>query len=110
MSEAREVWGELVAQWRSSGETARYFASRHGINASTLYSWAWRLGREDRRPGRKREGRSTALVVPTMIEVRARPVSDDRFEIELGGRRVRVPPSFDAEALRRLLATLEGTP
>jgi transposase len=42
-----------------------------------------------------------------MNEVHARPVAHDRFEIELGGRRVRVPPSFDAEALPRMLAALE---
>jgi hypothetical protein len=45
--------------------------------------------------------------LPTMIEVRAHSVGDDRFEIELGGRRVRVPPSFDADALRRLITLLE---
>jgi len=32
---------------------------------------------------------------------------DDRFELELGsGRRLRIPPRFDAEALARLLAVL----
>jgi len=100
MTTAREQWRERVAQWRSSGETAREFAARRGINASTLSYWAWRLGREA--PG------SAGLVhASAMIEVHARPVADDRFEIELGGRRVRVPPSFDVGALRRLLAVLE---
>jgi hypothetical protein len=37
-------------------------------------------------------------------------VADDRFEIELGSRRVRVPASFDADALRRVLAIVaEGS-
>jgi len=41
------------------------------------------------------------------IEVQA--VRDTGFEVELaGGRRVRVPSSFDAAALRRLLDVLEG--
>jgi hypothetical protein len=32
---------------------------------------------------------------------------DDRFELELGGgRQLRIPPRFDAEALGRLLAVL----
>jgi hypothetical protein len=43
-----------------------------------------------------------------MIELRASSVTDDRFEIQVGDRRVRVPPTFDSEALRRLLAALEG--
>ncbi len=96
-------WRELVAQWRSSGQTAREFAARRGVNASTLSHWAWRLGRETRSD-------APLARVSTMIEVHARPAADDRFEIELGGRRVRVPPSFDVEALQRLLAALEGTP
>lgn len=109
MSEAREVWGELVAQWRSSGQTAREFASRHGVNPSTLYGWASRLGREE---GSSRLPRADTSMtrVPRMIELRAHPVEEDRFEIEVGGRRVRVPPSFDVEALRRLLAVLEESP
>jgi len=43
-----------------------------------------------------------------MIELRASPVVDDRFEIQVGDRRVRVPPTFDSEALRQLLAALEA--
>jgi transposase-like protein len=103
MTEARERWHQLVGQWRSSGETAQEFARRRGVNASTLSHWAWRLERGSR-------GKATLARVPTMIEVHARPVADDRFEIELNGRRVRVPPSFDVEALRRLLAALEEAP
>jgi hypothetical protein len=101
MRESREQWRERVAQWRTSGLTAREFAARNKINAHTLRHWAWQLGRET--------GDVTSLArVPALIEVHARPAADDRFEIELGDRRVRVPPSFDADALRRLLAALEG--
>jgi hypothetical protein len=102
MTAAREQWRERVAQWRSSGQTAREFAARRGIKASTLSHWAWRLGRES-------DGGAALAHVPTMIEVHARPVTD-RFEIELGGRRIRVPASFDSDALRRLLAALEEAP
>jgi hypothetical protein len=103
MRESREQWQERVAQWRSSGLTAREFATRNRVKVHTLRHWAWKLGRET--------GDVTSLGrVPALIEVHARPAADDRFEIELGGRRVRVPPSFDADALRRLLAVLEGAP
>lgn len=42
------------------------------------------------------------------MEVRPAPAAEEsRFEIELGnGRRVRVPPIFDAAAMRSLLAVL----
>ena len=100
MTTAREKWRERVAQWRASGQTAREFAARRGINASTLSHWAWRLAQEPR-------GEGALARVPTMIEVHARPVMDDRFEIEFSGRRVRVPPSFDLDSLLRLLSALE---
>jgi hypothetical protein len=42
------------------------------------------------------------------VEVHAAP-HDARFELELGaGRRLRVPASFDAAELRRLLDVLEA--
>lgn len=78
--------------------TAGEFAASDGVSVHTLRHWAWKLGRE-------RETRALSRV-PPMIEVRARPVADDRFEIEVGGRRVRVPATFDSEALRRLLAVV----
>jgi hypothetical protein len=43
-----------------------------------------------------------------LIEVRGPDRTDERFELELvDGRRLRVPLSFDTDALRRLLAALE---
>ncbi|MGO9835682.1 MAG: hypothetical protein ACLP1X_15865, partial [Polyangiaceae bacterium] len=42
------------------------------------------------------------------VTLHASSMSDDRFEIQVGDRRVRVPSTFDSEALRRLLAALEG--
>ena len=42
-----------------------------------------------------------------LVELRSSVESDDRFELELGpGRRLRIPGTFDAEALERLLAVL----
>jgi hypothetical protein len=96
---ARERWRELVEQWRVSGQPAREFAAHRGINAATLAHWKWRLGRETS---------SGALAALPMIEVQARASHDERFEIELGAsRRLRIPASFDADALRRLIAVLE---
>ena len=102
------MWRKLVTQWRSSGETAREFAFRHGVNPSTLSCWAWRLKREGVGDSEPRDPKALAHV-PLMVEIRARPVAhaDDRFEVEIAGRRVCVPPSFDVEALRRLIGVLE---
>jgi hypothetical protein len=74
MSEARERWRELVAQWRSSEQTGREFAARRGVNPSTLAHWAWRLGQEPQ------DGSRAMARGPAMIEVCAHPAGDDRFE------------------------------
>ena len=47
----------------------------------------------------------------SLIEVASGPTIDGRFEIDLPrGRRLRVPASFDGDALRRLLAIFDETP
>src|SRR5215213_868215 len=93
-------WRELVGHWKRSGLSSREFAPRVGINPRTLERWSYELGRQARRE------RETALA--TIVEVRGASSVDERFEVELhGGRRVRVPASFDGEALRRLVAALE---
>ena len=93
-------WRETVRQWKRSGLSSQEFAGRIGINARTLERWSYVLGRQSRGE------RETALA--TIVEVRGASSVDDRFEVELnGGRRVRVPASFDVESLRRLVAALE---
>jgi hypothetical protein len=105
----RDEWQKRVERWTDSGLTAKQFAAETGINAGTLQCWKYKLTRESaavRSTGR----RVPAPVAASLVEVR--PVSvatDDRIEIELNnGRRLRVPPRFDAEALKALLVALEA--
>ena len=44
---ARE-WRRLVRAWRRSGLARAEFAATHGVAASTLSWWRWRLQRESR--------------------------------------------------------------
>ena len=108
----REVWTKRVARWGTSGLTAEEFAARHGLKASTLAYWKWRLGK-DQRGGRERLRRghqdSAVRELPSLIEVRATP-ADGRFELELtNGRKLRIPVGFEVGDLRNLLSTLEGS-
>ncbi len=97
---ARDRWREHVEQWISSGLTAAEYGDQAGVNPRTLSYWKWRLGRESR-------GSTTSTSVATFVEVRPREAA--HFELELrGGRRLRVPASFDEAALRRLVVFLEG--
>ncbi len=96
----RDRWREHVEQWTSSGLKAAEYGNRAGVNPRTLSYWKWRLGRESR-------GGTTSSSVASFVEVRPREAA--HFEVELrGGRRLRVPASFDEAALRRLVEFLEG--
>jgi hypothetical protein len=63
MHAARDRWAGLVRRWRRSGQSAREFVERAGLNAGTLAYWAWRLNRERAAapaPKRVRGARATA--------------------------------------------------
>jgi hypothetical protein len=96
----RDRWRERVEEWTSSGLTAAQYGNRAGVNPRTLSYWKWRLGQESRE-------RATSTSVARFVEVHPREAA--HFELELrGGRRLRVPASFEEPALRRLLEFLEG--
>lgn len=43
-------WAREVATWRRSGKSARAYARAHGLKASTLTWWAWKVDREGLAP------------------------------------------------------------
>jgi hypothetical protein len=99
--EARDRWREHVEQWKASGLTAAQYGDRAGVNPGTLSYWKWCLGRETRACV------TSEAALATFVEVRT--PEDSRLELELaGGRRLRVPASFDPAILRRLVDVLEG--
>jgi len=119
----REEWRTRVERWRDSGLTAAEFAGELGINSRTLVYWKWALGRGEQQHAQRRERgakgsrsgavtKSAAASTPvnaSLVEIQT-SLGDARFELELArGRRLRVPASFDAEVLRRLLDVLEAT-
>jgi transposase-like protein len=96
----RDEQRRLIQEWEESGESVAAFAARIGVASNTLYRW--------------RAPKTTALptlpesTLARIVEVQAAAMpADTRFEIEFGGRRVRVPASFDETGLRRLLRVLE---
>jgi hypothetical protein len=112
MGATRDRWAGLVRRWRQSGQTARQFAASAGINAATLSYWAWQLKRGasayNKRPVRQRRRRSSTLAdKASFVELIVDRPEERRFELDLAdGRRLRIPPEFDAGALGRLLAVL----
>jgi transposase-like protein len=100
----RRRWTEqdarfVLAALERSGKPLRVFAEEHGLDPQRLYLWRRRVA----------EGDGTTfhelIVHPSPASARDADVSP--FEVVLAsGVVVRVPPSFDAAALARLLEVL----
>jgi len=112
---SREEWAKRVERWRDSGLTTAEFAAELGINPHSLTYWAWTLKREasgEKRIWPKKKGTQAvarkATVQPSapFVEVKSH-TSRAQFELEIRGRRLHIPESFDAQQLRSLLAILE---
>lgn len=112
----REFWAKLVGEFEANAGTESHasFAGRHGVEVGSFQRWLYRLRAEQQGrlwQTRRSKRRQPARVTWPLVEVQPTHVMDGRFEIELsGGRVVRVPVSFDAEALRRLLAVFDEKP
>ena len=124
----RAEWERRVAKWRRSGMSTAEFASQHGLNASTLSYWRWKLGAAQTPPVTpRRTGKSRRRPRPSSD--RERPIPEDggatspfasvdivafgggETSIELvlmDGIRVRVPLGFDEGTLERVLELLRG--
>jgi hypothetical protein len=103
-----EEWRKRVERWRESELTAEQFASELGINAGTLRFWQYKLKKLGHGESVQQRATKPKSVSPPFVEVRPVEAVSGLFELELGnGRRLRVPASFDAHALERLLGVLE---
>ncbi|MEW5825770.1 MAG: hypothetical protein AB1778_02980 [Candidatus Bipolaricaulota bacterium] len=128
---AEERYRRLLAG--RNAEDLQALAAKEGLRATTLSWWRWELARRDRlRRGRKsggpterracwKQGRSgTGMPAegPAFLPVRLAEAPSTSggapagvFAVRLhGGREVCVPPAFDPEDLRRLVAVLEERP
>lgn len=95
----RQPWTEsegraAVEAWRASGEALSGFARRHGVGAERLRWWKKRFDADG--------GTSLSLVPVHVVD----GGDAAAFELVIGAHVVRVPPGFDAGALRRLLEVL----
>lgn len=86
---------QVLAAWSASGLSRQEFADKHGIHEQRLYNWQRRLAETGAGNVQFRELAAPAVNL------------DPRLEVVLpSGVLLRVPPSFDATAVARLLEIL----
>jgi hypothetical protein len=109
----REFWTRLIGEFEAGGgrEEHQSFADRQGVRCDLFRRWLYKLRSEAQGRRRHRRPGGSAVVTPTwpLVEIQGRRfgLGEGGFEVELlGGVRLHVPPSFDQDALRRLLAIL----
>ncbi len=106
----REQWFELVGRWKSSGLTARQFAERHGLRASTLLSWSSRFSRCGFEPQRQGESITATNCIEIIGATTAGAVgsSGGWIEVKLDDPvHIRVPEGYPPERLCELVRLLE---
>ena len=100
-SDKEQFWRDMLLLWQTSGQTIRAFCQAQRLSEPSFYAWRRRIFAQ-----RERQQ-------PAFVPVRVTPTPTASIPIELvlgGGRVVRVPPGFDADTLRNLLAVLEEVP
>jgi transposase-like protein len=94
-----QQWRRWLVQFQHSGLSVRAFCARHGLSPQSFYAW--------RRQIRQRDAAADPFVAVQLVAA-DEPARVASFEVVLaGGRTLRVPPGFDATALRQLLAVLQ---
>ena len=98
----REEAAVVLDEFDRSGLTQVRFAAEHGIAFATFRYW---LRRRKSAAGRAVSRRFVPVRLPIID-----PASEPMLEITLGGgRRVRVPASFDPDVLAAMLRAIESS-
>ena len=113
VAETRRKWTaaerkQIVAETEAASVSS--VARKHGVAASLVFRWRREAGIAGKKSARKPATAFVPVALPRLTY--APPVaSADRglIEIELaGGRRLRMSGPVETEALRRVIAVLEG--
>jgi hypothetical protein len=107
-----KVWRRLLRLWKRSGQTGRDFCASHGLSEPSFYSWRREIARRDQEmrtatPPVTRPAARGPLPAFVQVTVDAQAVPATLEVMLVHGRRVRIPPGFDADVLRQLLRVLE---
>ncbi len=103
-------WRDVLEQWQESEQSVREFCDERGLKESCFYAWRRTIAQRAEQVGAtSRASSPTPLFLP--VQVMKAASGPSLLEVVLApGRVIRVPPDFDADALRRLVAVLEEAP
>jgi hypothetical protein len=94
-------WRDLIAHWKTSGQTVAAFCAARRVGQASFYSWRQRLAARNPEP--------TTSAPPAATFALVRVIPDPPAEvILLTGLIVRVPVGADSAAVARLVAALGG--
>jgi hypothetical protein len=104
-------WRRKLDLWKRSGLSVRAFCQQHNLSEPSFYSWRTVIAQRDAQganrpaaPAERPADQAEPLFLPLRLATSAEPL-----EVVLpDGTLVRVPATFDAGALARLLAVLRG--
>ena len=103
-------WREAEARaflsgWRASGQPLTVYCQQRGVQYERVRRWRSKLGSDAGSAGTVPEFKPVRIVEDAQPSA---SIEEASMEIELeGGRRIRVRPGFDGEALVRLVVALE---
>lgn len=113
-----QLWRDRLARQVRSGLTVREFCRREGLPEPSMYGWRRELARRDAERrlaanGNTRRHASVGPLLPIRVMdgmVNAAEPAASPIEVVLPSKlRILIPPSFDAEHLRRVIDTLQST-
>ena len=115
VAETRRKWTaaerkQIVAETETASVSS--VARKHGAAASLVFRWRREAGLVGKRSERKQASAFVPVTLPALPPPAVALVADaDRGSIEIelaGGRRIRVNGPVEMDALRRVIAVLEG--
>lgn len=92
---------------RRKGEALCRLADRMRVKRRTLYWWHQRLARQERERANEKTQDLVAVEVPALSALGSMLAPAIEVALRESGHVLRVPPRFEAEALRQLVDVLE---
>jgi transposase-like protein len=98
--ERERYWREVIREQAASGLSISAYCREHEVSPASFFSWRRRLAADGREE-------AAGKFIPIQLAAATPLATPAGFEVALpNGLQVRVPPQFDAEALRELLDVL----